>query len=197
MPTATPPPETAKLDITQWPRVTYILETTGIVDYSQIPNKAIYLTRGSDVHLITESIDRGEPDYWSDSDLSGYAKAWSQFRADTDFRPELIEHPVYHKVRRYKGRLDRLGRFGESKFRILLDIKSGIVADWVRLQLAAYAACFDRPEEIRRYGLQLKKDGTYRISEEFKDYRQDSNYFFSLVATVHGRSIYGKTTVED
>jgi hypothetical protein len=188
----TPPP---KIDISAWPRVTAILEATGIADYSKIPNAEFYLQRGSDVHMVCESIDRGEPDYWTGTDLEGYANAWKKFKDEAKFQAELIEHPVYHENRRYKGTLDRTGRFGNFRDRVLLDLKSGIVADWVKLQTAAYAACLDQPEGIIRYGLQLKKDGNYKLSEPFKDYRSDSNYFFSLVSTVHGRTIYGKTEI--
>lgn len=186
-----PPP----LAIADWPRVTYILEATGVVDYSRIPNAEFYLSRGSDVHMIAADIDSELPDYWSDGDLAGYAAAWVKFKQETGFKPELIEHPVYHEGRRYKGTLDRLGKFGAGRDRVLLDIKSGIVADWVKLQTAAYAACLEKPETILRYGLQLKKDGNYKLSEPFKDYRTDSQYFFCLVSTLHGRTLYGKTEI--
>lgn len=184
-----------KPDIALWPHVTTILGATGIADFSKIRNADYYLQRGSDVHMVCESIDRGEPDYWTETDLEGYANAWKRFKDETCFTPELIEHPVYHEVRRYQGRLDRTGFFEGAERRCLLDMKSGIVADWVRLQTAAYSACLERPETIARYGLQLRKDGSYKLSQAFKDYRQDSNYFFSLVATVHGRTIYGRTEI--
>ena len=186
-----PPP----LDISSWPRVTRILEATGVADYSKIPNAEFYLSRGKDVHMICEDIDKGMPDYWTGGELAGYADAWKRFKEETGFVCELIEYPAYHEVRRYKGTLDRTGRFANSKARILLDIKSGIVADWVRLQTAAYAACLEHPEAIVRHGLQLSKDGKFKLSEPFTDYRQDSNIFFSLVSTVHARTIYGKTEI--
>ena len=191
------PPEQQKPDIENWPRVTGILKATGIADFSKIPNIDYYLQRGTDVHMMAESVVKGEPDYWTGTDLEGYIVAWKSFLEDTRFRPKLIEHPVYHEQRRYKGTLDYTGHFGESSDLVLLDLKSGIVAEWVRLQTAAYAACLPDPHKIKRLGVQLKNNGKYVISPEYKDYRTDSNYFFSLVAAVHGRTIYGKTTVED
>jgi hypothetical protein len=182
-------------DIQSWPRVTEILRATGIADFSGIRNAEFYLQRGSDVHMVCESIDKGESDYWTGTDMEGYAAAWKKFCLETDWRSELIEHSVSHPQRQYRGTLDRVGRFGESAHRVLLDIKSGIVADWVRLQTAAYAACLEDPASIHRCGLQLKKTGDYAVSPAFKDYRQDSNYFFSLVSTIHGRTIYGKTEI--
>lgn len=184
-----------KTDLNSWPRVTQILEATGIADYSRIPSSEIYLQRGADIHMMCESVDKGEPDYWTGTELEGYVRAYIRFKEETLFRPELIEHPVYNEVRRYRGTLDRLGKFGDGRDKVLIDIKSGIVAEWVRLQTAAYAACLDFPEKMLRYGLQLRRDGNYRLSEPFKDYRTDSNYFFSLVATIHGRSIYGKAEI--
>src|SRR4026207_565083 len=67
-----PPP----LDISSWPRVTRILEATGVADYSKIPNAEFYLSRGKDVHMICEDIDKGMPDYWTGGELAGYADAW-------------------------------------------------------------------------------------------------------------------------
>lgn len=189
----------AKPDISTWPRVTRILEATGVADYSKVPNAEFYKQRGREVHLLCADIDAGVPDYWSGDELEGFAKAWISFKKETGFTPTLIETPVHHPVRQYRGTLDRVGYFSalQTQARILLDIKSGIVADWVRLQTAAYAACLEKPEEIQRYGLQLKKDGTFRISEVFKDYRSDSNAFFSLVSCYHVRAQYGRTIVTE
>ncbi len=181
-----------------WPRVTHILKATGVADFTKIPNAEYYLQRGTDVHMICDSVDRNEPDYWTGGDLEGYAAAWIKFKENSGFVPRLIEGQVYNVQRMYRGTLDRFGHFDDDPDdRVLLDIKSGIVADWVALQTAAYAACLDSPQTIRRFGLQLKKDGTYRLSPEFKDYRRDSNYFFALVATIHGRTLYGRTELEE
>jgi hypothetical protein len=178
--------------IATFPRVTWILETTGISDFAKIPNGDFYKQRGADVHMITADIDNGRPDYWTGGDLEGYAKAWIAFKQDTQFNPLLVESPVHHEQRQYRGTLDRVGTFGSSSDRILLDIKAGIVADWVPLQTAAYASCLPEPQKIKRCGVQLKKDGHYAVSPEYKDYRRDSNTFFCLVATVHARTVYGK-----
>jgi hypothetical protein len=179
------------LDITAWPRVTQILQATGISDFSKIKNSEFYLERGSDVHLICQDIDKGVPDWWSDTDLAGYAQSYINFKAETGFIPDLIEHPVYHDIRKYKGTLDRTGRFAAFKGPNVVDIKSGIVAEWTALQTAGYTGCLTEPETYRRWGLSLSKTGKYKLTE-FKNYRSDINYFYSLVATVHGRSIYGK-----
>lgn len=183
--------------IADWPRVTWILQAAGIADFSKIPNGEFYMQRGQDVHLICADIDSGIPDYWTGGDLEGYAKAWIAFKEDTGFRPSMIETPVNHPQRRYRGTLDRVGTFGDSPDRVLLDIKAGIVAAWVPLQTAAYAACLDEPAKIKRCGVQLKSNGRYVVSPEYKDYRTDSNTFFCLVASVHARGLYGKAIVED
>jgi hypothetical protein len=182
--------------IEKFPRVTEILKATGIADFAQIPNIEYYLQRGTDVHQICADIAQGGiPDYWTGSELEGYAVGFQSFLADTRFKPQLIEHSVHHPLRRYRGTMDYLGTFGDDPTLVLPDLKSGIVAEWVKLQTAAYASCLPNPEKIRRMGLQLKKNGTYALSPEYKDYRTDSQYFFSLVAAVHGRTLYGKTAV--
>ena len=181
------------LDISNWPRVTAILQATGVSDFSGIRNAAFYLERGQDVHMICESIDKGEPDYWSEDDLAGYAAAYQKFKVDTGFVPDLIEHPVYNEQRQYKGTLDRTGKFPNRKLKAIVDIKSGIVADWVRLQTAAYLACLPEPDSYERFGLALGKDGKYKLTAPFDNFVADRNVFFSLVNTVHARTIYGKT----
>lgn len=180
-------------EVQAWPRVTAILQGTGIADFSSIPNAEFYLQRGSDVHMICASISKTEPDYWTGTDLEGYADAFRLFLNETNFRPTLIEQPVCNVQRQYRGTLDYAGQFGEQKDVVLLDVKSGIVAEWVRLQTAAYAACLPDAQKIRRLGLQLRNNGKYTLSPEYKDFRTDSSYFFSLVATIHGRTLYGKT----
>lgn len=185
-----------KPDLSTWPRVTYILETTGVADFTLIKTGDFYKQRGADVHLYCESIDRNEPDYWSGSEHAGFAAAYQLFKKETGFVPKLIEHPVYNEIRRYKGTLDRTGTYANNRQQlVLLDIKTGAIGRWVRLQTAAYAACLLQPETILRQGLQLRGDGTYKLSEPFTDYRTDSNMFFSLVSAVHGRSLYGKIEV--
>lgn len=180
------------LDITDWPRVTQVLSATGISDFSKIRNADFYLQRGQDIHLICESIDKGESDWWSDGDLAGYANAYQLFKKETGFIPELIEHPVFNEVRKYRGTLDRTGRFPNRKRKAIVDIKSGVVADWTRLQTIAYANCLPNPEEFERYGLSLAGNGKYKLTAPFDNDLADRNYFFSLVNAVHGRSIYGK-----
>ncbi len=181
---------TPALDISAWPRVTAVLQATGITDFSKIPNGPFYLERGGDVHLLCEDIDRGNPDWWSDGDLAGYAAAYQLFKTETGFVPDLIEHPVYNEKRRYKGTLDRTGKFPSRKLKALGDIKSGFVADWVRLQTAAYLDCIPEPDSYERFGLSLSKTGKYKLTF-FDNYIQDRNYFHSLVNAIHGRSIYG------
>jgi hypothetical protein len=146
--------------------------------------------------MVCGSILKGEVDYWTGSELEGYAIAFEAFLKDTSFKADQIELPVFNDQRRYRGTLDLLGRM-ESGKRFLVDIKSGIVAAWVPLQTAAYAACLEDPESINRIGVQLSNTGRYRISQQYKDYRTDSNYFFALVSAVHGRTLYGKCAVED
>lgn len=181
------------MDSNSWPRVTQILAATGVADFSQIPNAEFYLQRGQDVHLACADINRGDvPDYWTGSEIEGFCVAWQSFLQETRFKPTHTEYSVVNPTHRYRGTLDDLGYFGDNTDRVLLDVKGGIVAEWVKLQTAAYAACLSDPHKIRRFGVQLSAKGKYAISPEYKDFRVDSQYFFALAATVHGRTLYGK-----
>jgi hypothetical protein len=118
--------------------------------------------RGSNVHLACEYLDRGgvdcdwddgeEPDWWP------YALAYEQFKEDTGFVPDLIEHRVYCAEHDYCGILDRAGWIENE--RVVLDLKSGGggLKPWHPVQLAAYAYPIGGDEWPLRMVVELKPD---------------------------------------
>ena len=166
------------------PSVTQVLSDVGIIDYSMIPagDRERYLQRGTDVHVATHYDDEGELDDTTlREDLIGYLAAWRRFRADTAFTPDLIEHRGFHEKYRYAGTLDRTGDWKGRK--ILLDMKTGKAAPFVRIQLAAYGGFFKSPASFRRVGVELHGDGTYRVQEfPCKDFQADFGVFLAALA---------------
>jgi hypothetical protein len=153
--------------------------------------------RGSAVHAAIHYLNEGDLD---DSSLHAmirpYVAAYRQFLADTGFVPKLWEHRIYDPVYNYAGTLDVTGTWKLTDGNILLDFKTGQIEDHVALQLAAYEACVSPAIGwFHRYALQLKADGTYRLSKEFKDFN-DIKIFRAIVATVNWRIAHGLLVLE-
>ena len=177
------------------PSVTQVLSDVGIIDYSMIPagDRERYLQRGEDVHVATHYDDEGDLDDSAlQEDLSGYLLAWRKFRVDTGFTPDLIEHRGFHEKYRYAGTLDRTGDWKGRK--ILLDMKTGKAAPFVRIQLAAYAGFFEHPGSFHRVSVELHGDGTYQLQEfRCSDYRQDFSVFVAALLVYRWKERHGLT----
>lgn len=155
------------------PSVTTILNA--VTDFSGInPAVLAYAAdRGTAVHYGCELYDKDDLDWSSLSDeLVPYVEAWVDFRATTGFKPERIEERVFHPGLFYAGTLDRTGvLYGELA---VIDIKStSQMYPAVGLQLAAYQEALhasnpDAPKHTKRYAVQLKSDGKWKL-HEYKD----------------------------
>jgi PD-(D/E)XK nuclease superfamily len=162
--------------------VTGILKASGLIDFSKIPPFILEKARdrGSIVHaaihaaldrdLDRASFDRDFPEYVP------YLDAWSAFCEQRRFVPVLTEHRLASRRLRVAGTLDSLGLLDGSP--VLLDWKSGRAEDCAAdLQLAGYhglalewasedaalAAFFHDHPVVKRYAVQLRKDGTFRV----------------------------------
>ena len=161
------------------PGVTRVLEATGLIDYSFLGVKRFYyLERGRKVHKATHEDDEGRliESEWTD-EILGYVDGWRQFRRDYGFFPNRIEQRVCHRRLGYAGTLDRTGVVREGG-ELIVDIKSGIAPQAVRVQLAAYAACLPHPRTRRRRCVEVHANGTYRvIGFDTADYQRDFDTF--------------------
>ena len=173
------------------PNVTSIMEP--LCDYSRIPRDVLDAAalRGNHVHKACELYLWEMLDEESlDADYKPYLEGFKKFLAETGFIAEQIEERVYHKTLLYAGTMDLggilpgKGRKGDK--RALIDIKTTFkLMASVGPQTAAYADAWasHRPKDQHfeeRYGLQLKKDGTYKL-QPFKSLN-DSNVFRSCLA---------------
>lgn len=106
------------------PNITRIIDWMN--SYAGVPSDVMNQARdlGDIVHLTTELYDRDDLVIESvHSMIEPYLAAWQQFRYDTGFIPELIEHRVLSLKHWFAGRLDRVGRFKNSD-RGLVEIKT-------------------------------------------------------------------------
>ena len=171
-----------RLDGVRVPSVTQVLQSAGIIDYSSVPEewRNFALTRGSAVHHACRLLDENDLDRKTlDSSLDGYIRAYERFLADSGARPISIEQCVSNELMRYAGTLDRI--YDVGGMRVLADLKTSLVPNWTGIQISAYAACISGVDTfLKRWGVALRDDGTYRI-ETFED-TMDWDIFVSALA---------------
>lgn len=161
--------------------VTQAIKMAGLINNEWFTEES--RNRGRIVHLATQFDDEGDLDEATiDPMILPYVEAARKFKADTGFKPELIEQRIYHPTFGYAGTVDRVGTMG--KHRVVLDYKSGVVPFWCRLQTAGYSGAMEHGSQYLRYGVQLKPDATYKISAyEPKDFRNDVGDFMAVLRT--------------
>lgn len=173
------------------PSVTQLLEP--LTEYAGIPRSILEQAaqRGDYVHKACEMYLWGTLDESAlEDDYRPYIEAFKRFLSDTEFEPEVIEQRVYHTKLLYAGTLDLGGILPPSgkkrtPRRALIDIKTTFkLMRSVGPQTAAYADAWAsmNPKELHfeeRYGLQLKKDGSYKL-EPMRS-ASDMNTFISCL----------------
>lgn len=134
---------------------------------------------GTLVHNATLLIDEGDLDWRTvHPHLLPYLRAYEAFRQRTEFLVDAAEERVLIADGRCAGTLDRRGRFpGNAIQEAIVDIKTGVALPAHALQLAAYALPFSNHH--RRFGLYLKRDGTYRL-KEYAD-PEDARVFLAML----------------
>lgn len=172
--------------------VTQYLKLAGLIDSDWYTEES--RQRGSAVHAAIFYRNQNDLDESSLHPIvAPFVAAYDKFVADTGFVPELVEHRVYDPIWIVAGTLDAAGTWKLGPDKIVIDFKTGNIEPWARLQLAQYEACLN--ERHRRFGLQLKPDGTYRLSEEYRD-REDIRTFRAIVSIVNWRIQNGLLTPE-
>lgn len=177
------------------PSVTGIIKAAGLMDTRFFNDVAAW--RGSHTHKATELHDLGILDETTIAPLCvPYFEAYKAFRRDhPHYEPYAIEKRVYCPgPAPYCGTLDRLAWFyGE---RILLDIKTGPMRLWLTMQLAGYYNALPPAEHKPTvcYGLELRKDGTYHLSEPIHITEREVAAFEALATVHYIRDEYGEVS---
>ena len=145
------------------PSVTQILADAGLLSPFRFNKEAA--DRGTRVHELCAQDDaarlRGRQ---IPKPLRGYLDAWRLWRMVAGFQPELSEARVDCDDPLYAGRLDAVGtRNGQTAYRTIVDIKTGVVGEATGLQLVAYAHALEHGEVMERIAVQLKPNGTFAI----------------------------------
>lgn len=178
--------------------VTGVLKASGLINFDGIPAGVLNaaLERGSIVHeaiaLVNQrdlDLDQFREDFPA---YVGYLDGWLSFCDQRRFEPILNEHFVYSRRHNVAGALDCLGLLeGQA---VLLDFATGRAEDVCKwLQTSAYeglarewasedpalAAFFDEHPFVKRYAVELRRDGTFQLQAytASTDYRE----FLTLV----------------
>ncbi|MDE2106141.1 MAG: hypothetical protein KGL39_53455 [Patescibacteria group bacterium] len=135
--------------------------------------------RGKRVHRLTELHDQGihvRPA--EDDEVVPYLHAWWRFRAEMRPRIFAIEQSGYHPTLEYGGTNDRLVII--DGYAGVLDIKtSAELMPQTAIQTMGYAlieAAKDGTRPWRRWAVQLKPTGEYRL-ERYRDDPYDESVF--------------------
>lgn len=162
-----------------------------IVDYSMVPEDRLTFARdrGTAVHKACELDDRGTLDDASvdDEHVRPFLEAYRRFRIEYEFEPVSIEEPRFCLMHGFAGTPDRFGsillpdaKTGRTRrVNAVLDLKTvAQMGPVTGVQLAGYELLLDRygMRGEARIGLQLRKDGTYRV----RSYGNEVPTFLSL-----------------
>lgn len=165
------------------PGVTTVIK--GLVDYSMIPPMQLdwAAKRGTAAHYATELFDADDLDLDAlDPRLTPYVHAWMLFREQSGWVSTGSEQRVYHPLYNYCGTFDRVGSLPGLREGIL-DIKTTttVYLDYCATQTIAYLRAWNHDrakadQAKRRYVVQLRVNGTYRLVE-FEDHAADWQRF--------------------
>lgn len=146
------------------PSVTQVIDRVGLIPSSQKNSDAAH--RGKMVHLAARYLFEHRLD-WSSvaSPIAGYVCSLDKWISATGFSARECEGRGWHRVHRYAGQWDVVGKmeYGE----VLIDIKTGAPAKWHGLQTAAYVEITGRA--LKRGSLYLQQDGSIAKFVAHKD----------------------------
>jgi len=158
------------------PSVTWILAKSGLCDFSFVDDeiRERAMARGRSVHWMTRLEDEGALNYRKvPLGLRPFRKGWNDWKYSSGFIPEIIEQPFISPLG-YAGTPDRVGKFPATEMfpngsRGVVDLKTGSVYEWTRLQLVAYSMLIEnttwKAKYLRRIAVAIRADGSHQIKE--------------------------------
>lgn len=170
--------------------VTAVLKANGFIDDRYFTEQATL--RGTFVHQARQYLDEGTLDESTiDPQIAGYVTAYRKWLDECQVGPVVLNETVLgDPTLRLAGTIDFARYIGPHLS--VVDVKSGLPQVWHRLQLAAYAELAKRALHhavIRRFGLYLRKDGTYSFLL-YPD-RHDWDTFKAALTVAQFKRAYG------
>lgn len=173
----------------QLPAVTAVLKDLDADAYRFVSDEDMKAAAdlGTAVHIACDLDDKNDLDEESlDPQIVPYLAAYRRFKAEMGFVVTETEQKVHHPALLYAGTLDKIGYFAEApKITELIDLKTtSKIMRAVGPQLWAYSealkAMFPGMVIHNRRALQLRDDGTYRLTKPYRDVA-DFKCFVSLL----------------
>lgn len=162
------------------PGVTRILQDMGLIDFSGVPADIMECAQkfGTAVHTATELDDNNDLDFKTlDPALVPYIEAWHKFKSENGVEILGIETNHYNPIYQYCGKDDRLAIVRSE--RTVIDIKTSTsMAAATKMQLAGYALFYE-PVKVKRLGVQLKGDGTYKL-HPYNSYGDRNTFLYAV-----------------
>lgn len=166
--------------------VTQALTEAGLIDTTWLSEEAA--ARGTAVHDAAHRLHSGDgnPSAHLAGDDLPFFDAYLDFLAASHFEVLGSEERVCDPLLGYAGTLDLRGRFpGFFGFGVdVVDIKTGAAPTWAGYQTAAYARLVDGAPR-RRWALNLRDDGTYRLLP--LAVRTDERVFLAALTVAHAK----------
>lgn len=183
-------------------RVTTLLDRVGHSDFSAIPKRDYFMSRGKAVHELAEHIERGiDAQYTYDAETEKYRPAILRFLRETGFKAAKTGIEKFVKAtwaqlgfpdvaREEVGVAGTLDRWGAAQGRPwLVDYKGHSVPPSTAAQTAFYAIMDSHTDfsAFDRYGVSFRPDGTYRMSLRYP------NSDFHLALSLAEKYLKGET----
>ena len=184
------------------PSVTQLLEDAGLTpDYSIVPPHVLQHARQRGIHVdqCVELLDADDLDFSSvHPEAMPFLEGWMRFKEYEGFTPVASQVPLFHPQHGFAGTLDSVGVLPGGHPVIIERKTTAKMSSTVSLQIAGYAIdgmWFAPPGggvlspvpwgPSTRLGVQLCRDGTYRLFE-YTD-PEDFAAFLGVVALAKWR----------
>jgi len=149
------------------PGVSRILEAVGIIQLNPFHSEQ-GRENGANLHLCIELLNEGTLDWDSvDPLILPRLEKYATWMDERDFRPLVIEQPLYSPKYEYAGTPDVFGKLGQDF--VVIDIKSGPVAPHEALKLEAYRQLISENYNIPHKSIRrmaLDKLSTIKVLKE-------------------------------
>lgn len=146
-----------------------------------------HLDRGQAVHACAAALARGQKIVSFDPQIAGQVQALERFFGEVRPFVLAVEQQVYSVRHRFAGTLDLLA--GGPDAATVVDFKSSLGPS-VPFQVAAYALALEEMDPKRRVrwglGVEIREDGTYRLSETY-DLKLYKSKFLALLSAYNSR----------
>lgn len=165
------PDHVYKLKGKRIPGTTEMLNSCGIIDSRWFNEEAA--KRGKEVHEACHFLAEGDLDMDSiRPGIRGYVDAYEAAVEELNFFPTECERAIYHPIYLYGTKPDQVGfvRKNGKDQDAIVELKSGIMQPWTRLQ-TAFQAMARWPQDYYtklRFGIELSPDGSKKV-DQFAD----------------------------